>query len=78
MHTSLQNLNLVKNKVNEIINQKQLKTDPKIIVVTKTFALNKYAKNVVQKTTKTVFQKISLGITLHSINWYSLQPKGKT
>tara|TARA_B100000686_G_C16417672_1_gene775501 strand:- start:13 stop:684 length:672 start_codon:yes stop_codon:yes gene_type:complete len=41
MHTSLQNLNLVKNKVNEIINQKQLKTDPKIIVVTKTFALNK-------------------------------------
>jgi len=41
MHDSLQNLNFVKNKVNEIISQKQLKTNPKIIVVTKTFALNK-------------------------------------
>ncbi len=40
MHSSLQRLNLVKNKVNEIINQKQLKTNPKIIVVTKTFSLN--------------------------------------
>ena len=40
MHASLQKLNLVKNKVNEIINQRQLKTDPKIIVVTKTFSLN--------------------------------------
>ena len=40
MHSSLQKLNLVKNKVNEIINQKQLKTNPKIIVVTKTFSLN--------------------------------------
>ena len=41
MHTSLQKLTLVKNKVNEIIRQKQLKTNPKIIVVTKTFSLNK-------------------------------------
>ena len=41
MHSSLKNLVLVKNKVNEIIKQKQLKTDPKIVVVTKTFALNK-------------------------------------
>jgi len=40
MHTSLQKLTLVKNKVNEIIIQKQLKTNPKIIVVTKTFSLN--------------------------------------
>jgi len=40
MHSSLQKLNLVKNKVSEIINQKQLKTNPKIIVVTKTFSLN--------------------------------------
>ena len=40
MHTSLQKLTLVKNKVNEIIKQKQLKTNPKIIVVTKTFSLN--------------------------------------
>ena len=41
MHKSLEQLNLVKNKVNEIINRKQLKIDPKIIVVTKSFSLNK-------------------------------------
>ena len=41
MHDSLQKLNFVKNKVNEIIKQRQLKNDPKIIVVTKTFSLNK-------------------------------------
>ena len=41
MHTTLQKLSLVKNKVNEIIRQKQLKTNPKIIVVTKTFSLDK-------------------------------------
>ena len=40
MHTSLQKLNLVKNQVNELINRKQLKTNPQIIVVTKTFPLN--------------------------------------
>tara|TARA_B100001123_G_C15241521_1_gene999291 strand:+ start:324 stop:995 length:672 start_codon:yes stop_codon:yes gene_type:complete len=40
MHKSLQNLTSIKNKVNEIINQKQLKTNPKIVVVTKTFLLN--------------------------------------
>jgi len=41
MHVSLQKLNFVKNKVNEVISQRQLKTAPKIIVVTKTFSLNK-------------------------------------
>ncbi len=41
MHSSLQKLNLVKNKVNEIIDKKQLKTNPTIIAVTKTFSLNK-------------------------------------
>jgi len=41
MHSSLQKLNLVKNKVNEIIDKKQLKTNPTIIAVTKTFPLNK-------------------------------------
>ena len=41
MHVSLQKLNLVKNKVNEIISQKQLKTKPQIIVVTKKFPLSK-------------------------------------
>jgi hypothetical protein len=42
MHTSIEKLNLVKNKVNEIIDKKQLKMNPKIIVVTKTFPLNKF------------------------------------
>ena len=41
MHISLQKLALVKNKINEIISQKQLKTNPEIIVVTKTFSFNK-------------------------------------
>ena len=60
MHTVLGNLNLVKNNVNEIINKKQLKTNPKILVVTKTFPLNKimpllenghihYAENKIQE-----------------------------
>ena len=40
MHTTLEKLSRVKNKINEIINKKQLKTNPKIIVVTKTFPLN--------------------------------------
>ena len=43
MHSSLEKLTLVKNKVNQIVNEKQLKIDPKIIVVTKTFPLNKIA-----------------------------------
>jgi len=41
MHTSLQKLSVIKNKVNEIIRQKQLKTKPEIIVVSKTFPLVK-------------------------------------
>jgi len=41
MHSSLQKLALVKNKVNEIIRQKQLKTSPTIIVISKTFSLEK-------------------------------------
>ena len=60
MHTTLEKLNRVKNKVNEIVNEKQLKTYPKIIVVTKTFPLNKimpllenghihYAENKIQE-----------------------------
>ena len=61
MHTTLNNFNRVKNKVNEIVSKKQLKTEPKIIVVTKTFPLNKimpllqnghvhYAENKIQET----------------------------
>ena len=41
MHSSVQRLNLIKNKVNEIIQKKQLKTTPRIIAVTKTFTLDK-------------------------------------
>ena len=41
MHSSVQKLTLVKSKVNEIIKQKQLKTDPAIIVISKTFSLEK-------------------------------------
>ena len=41
MHASLQKLALVKNKVNEIISQKQLKTNPTIVVISKTFSLEK-------------------------------------
>ena len=60
MHTILNNLDRVKNEVNEIVNEKQLKTYPKIIVVTKTFPLSKimpllengyihYAENKIQE-----------------------------
>ena len=60
MHTTLEKFNRVKNKVNEIVHEKQLKTYPKIIVVTKTFPLNKimpllenghihYAENKIQE-----------------------------
>ena len=41
MHISLQNLNLVQNKVNQIISEKQLKTRPSIIVISKTFPYDK-------------------------------------
>ena len=33
----VKNLNLIKNKVKEIIYNKKLKSNPKIIVITKTF-----------------------------------------
>ena len=41
MHMCVQRLNLVKNKVKEILDRKQLKIIPEIIAVTKTFPLNK-------------------------------------
>ena len=40
MHTCVQKLNFVNNKVKEIIDKKQLKTSPQIIAVTKSFPLN--------------------------------------
>ena len=41
MHLFVQRLNLIKNKVKEIISIKQLKTKPEIIAVSKTFSLSK-------------------------------------
>ena len=41
MHPSSQNLVLLKSKINELIKQKQLKTNPKVVVVTKTFSMDK-------------------------------------
>ena len=41
MHDSIERLNFVKNEINEIIDKKQLKTNPEIIAVTKTFSLDK-------------------------------------
>ena len=40
MHSTLKQLELIQNKINEIINVKQLKTKPKIIVVSKTFPID--------------------------------------
>ena len=40
MHNNVKRLNFVKNKVKEILDKKQLKTDPQIIAVTKTFPLS--------------------------------------
>ena len=41
MHSSVEKIKLVQNKINEIINKKQLKTSPKIIAVTKTWSIDK-------------------------------------
>ena len=43
MHTSLQRLNFVKNKINEIIDRKQLKIIPQVVAVTKTHSFNTFA-----------------------------------
>jgi len=41
MHTSLEKLAFIKSKVNKIISQTQIKTQPEIIVVSKTFSIDK-------------------------------------
>jgi len=41
MHETVQRLNLIKNKAKEILAKTQLKTNPQIIAVTKTFPLSK-------------------------------------
>ena len=40
MHDSLNNLSLINNKINEVVTNNQLKINPKVIAVTKTFPLN--------------------------------------
>ena len=40
MHNNVKRLNSVKNKIKEILSEKQLKTKPEVIAVTKTFDLN--------------------------------------
>ncbi len=39
MHANLKKLEFIRGKINEIVNKKQLKTKPEIIVVTKTFPI---------------------------------------
>jgi PLP dependent protein len=41
MHKNLEKLSVVKNKVNEITSEKQLKTKPQIVIVSKKFPLEK-------------------------------------
>ena len=41
MHICLKQLNLVEDQLNKIINQKQLKTSPTIIIISKTFSFKK-------------------------------------
>ena len=41
MHKSVQNLNLIKNKANEIVSRTQLKTNPEVIAISKTFKADK-------------------------------------
>ena len=41
MHLSVEKLNIVRSKIKEIISKKQLKTDPNIIAITKTFSIDK-------------------------------------
>ena len=41
MHLSVEKLNIVRSKIKEIISKKQLKADPNIIAITKTFSIDK-------------------------------------
>ena len=40
MHETLKKLNLINSKIKEIVDRKQLKTNPKVIAISKTFTLN--------------------------------------
>ena len=76
----VQKLNLVKNKVKEILDKKQLKTIPEIIAVTKTFPLNKitplletghihFGENKIQEAERKwpEVKKIYKGLQLHML-----------
>ena len=80
MHITLEKLGRVKYKVNEIIEKKQLKTNPNIVVVTKTFPLNKiipllenghihYGENKIQEAENkwVEMKKNNLKIQLHMV-----------
>jgi|TARA_B110000438_G_scaffold302032_1_gene358528 pyridoxal phosphate enzyme (YggS family) len=80
MHDSVENLNRVKSKVNEIINKKQLKSDPKIIVVSKKFSIDKikpllesghvhYGENKIQEAVEkwSIVKKHYKNLQLHMI-----------
>ena len=80
MNNSLQKLDLIKNKIKEIVDRKQLKTVPEIIAVTKTFDLEKiepllnsghihYGENKVQEAEKkwSDVKKKNKEIQLHMI-----------
>ena len=41
MHDCVENLTIVRNKISKLVKEKQLKTNPEIIAVTKTFSLDK-------------------------------------
>ena len=41
MHDSVENLTIIRNKISKLVSEKQLKTNPEIIAVTKTFSLDK-------------------------------------
>ena len=41
MHDSVKNLTIIRNKISKLVSEKQLKTNPEIIAVTKTFSLDK-------------------------------------
>jgi len=80
MHTNLDKLNSIKIKVNELINKKKLNSNPNIIVVSKTFSLDKinsiiesghihFGENKLQEAEKkwSDIKKINKNLQLHMI-----------
>ena len=80
MHLVTENLHAIKNKVNKIVDQNQLKTNPKIIVVSKTFPLDKiyplfqnghvhFGENKIQEAEKKwkIFKEQNKSLQLHMV-----------